>query len=124
MKRDTILTLRLPRGNALEDYPVREPEHFEKPARPFTRIAGGRRSALPFIGRQRELDLLRVAYGGVCAGQAKLALIIGPPGQGKSRLASEMVAPLRSEAAILEARCRPGEETGSETPLRQLVGKK
>ena len=39
MKRDTILTLRLPRGNALEDYPVREPEHFEKPARPFTRIA-------------------------------------------------------------------------------------
>ncbi len=39
MKRDTILTLKLPRGNALEDYPVREPEHFEKPARPFTRIA-------------------------------------------------------------------------------------
>ena len=39
MKRDTILTLRLPRGTALEDYPVREPEHFEKPARPFTRIA-------------------------------------------------------------------------------------
>ena len=39
MKRDTILTLKLPRGSALEDYPVREPKHFKKPAGPFTRIA-------------------------------------------------------------------------------------
>ena len=39
MKRDTILTLRLPRGNTLEDYPVREPKQFKKPAGPFTRIA-------------------------------------------------------------------------------------
>ncbi|MDP9252467.1 MAG: AAA family ATPase, partial [Chloroflexota bacterium] len=88
---------------------------------PLVRVAGGGRSALPFIGRERELELLRVAYGGVCAGQAKLALIIGPPGQGKSRLATEMVAPLRADATILEARCRPGEENGAETPLRQLI---
>ena len=39
MKRDTILTLKLPRGNALEDYPVREPKHFKRPVGPFTRIA-------------------------------------------------------------------------------------
>jgi hypothetical protein len=39
MKRDTILTLKLPRGNALEDYAVREPKTFAKPAKPFTRIA-------------------------------------------------------------------------------------
>ncbi|MBI1942697.1 MAG: dihydrodipicolinate synthase family protein [Betaproteobacteria bacterium] len=39
MKRDTILTLKLPRGNGLEDYAVREPERFEKPTQPFTRIA-------------------------------------------------------------------------------------
>ena len=39
MKRDTILTLKLPRGSTLEDYPVREPKQFKKPARPFTRIA-------------------------------------------------------------------------------------
>lgn len=88
---------------------------------PLLRVAGGGRAALPFIGRERELDMLRVAYGGVCAGEAKLALVIGPPGQGKSRLASEMVAPLRAEATILEARCRPGEESGAETPLRQLI---
>ena len=39
MKRDTILTLKLPRGNGLEDYAVREPRQFSKPARAFTRIA-------------------------------------------------------------------------------------
>jgi hypothetical protein len=39
MKRDTILTLKLPRGTTLEDYAVREPTQFNKPARPFTRIA-------------------------------------------------------------------------------------
>ena len=39
MKRDTILTLKLPRGSKLEDYPVREPGNFQKPVRPFTRRA-------------------------------------------------------------------------------------
>ena len=39
MKRDTILTLKLPRGGALEDYAVREPKRFKKPAGAFTRIA-------------------------------------------------------------------------------------
>ena len=39
MKRDTILTIKLPRGGSLEDYAVREPKQFQKPARPFTRIA-------------------------------------------------------------------------------------
>ena len=40
MKRDTILSLRLPvEGRALETYTVREPRQFEKPSKPFTRIA-------------------------------------------------------------------------------------
>jgi hypothetical protein len=39
MKRDTILTIRLPRQGGFEDYPVREPGRFEKPAKPFTRKA-------------------------------------------------------------------------------------
>jgi uncharacterized protein DUF993 len=39
MKRDTILTLKLPRGKGLEDYAVREPNSFKKPTRPFTRKA-------------------------------------------------------------------------------------
>ena len=39
MKRDTILTLKLPRGRVLEDYAVREPASFRKPGKPFTRKA-------------------------------------------------------------------------------------
>src|SRR5258706_1297038 len=39
MKRDTILTIKLPRGDALEDYAVREPNQFKKPSRAFTRVA-------------------------------------------------------------------------------------
>jgi hypothetical protein len=39
MKRDTILTIKLPRGKALEDYAVREPRRFEKPKGSFTRKA-------------------------------------------------------------------------------------
>ena len=38
MKRDTILKLKLPRGGVLEDYAVREPKQFSKPAKPFNRI--------------------------------------------------------------------------------------
>ena len=40
MKRDAILTIRLPvTGGALEDYSVREPGRFGRPSKPFTRIA-------------------------------------------------------------------------------------
>ena len=39
MKRDTILSIKLPRGDRLEDYAVREPRRFEKPGKPFTRKA-------------------------------------------------------------------------------------
>jgi hypothetical protein len=39
MKRDTVLTLRLPRESGFEDHSVREPGHFDRPSRPFTRKA-------------------------------------------------------------------------------------
>jgi hypothetical protein len=39
MKRDTLLTIKLPRGDRLEDYAVREPRDFRKPQKPFNRKA-------------------------------------------------------------------------------------
>ena len=40
MKRDDIQTIRLPAANRkLQTYQVREPRQFEKPSRPFTRVA-------------------------------------------------------------------------------------
>jgi len=39
MKRDTILTLQLPTAKGLQEYAVREPGKFDRPATPFTRKA-------------------------------------------------------------------------------------
>jgi hypothetical protein len=39
MKRDTILTIRLPTEKGPQEYAVREPRQFERPKKPFTRIA-------------------------------------------------------------------------------------
>lgn len=74
-----------------------------------------------FVGRNEELRRLHDALDHVRNGHGVLALIIGPPGQGKSRLVDEFVAGL-PEMPRLVARCRPEAEQGSLTPLRQLLG--
>lgn len=87
------------------------------------RFAGFRDAAeaiqLAFVGREAELAKLRDAFDRAWR-TTVLALIVGPPGQGKSRLAAEAIRQA-APARILYARCRPGTETGVNTPLRQLV---
>jgi len=39
MKRDTILSIRLPTGKGPQEYAVREPKQFKRPTKPFTRKA-------------------------------------------------------------------------------------
>jgi hypothetical protein len=39
MKRDPILTIKLPSAKGLEEFPIHEPRAFRKPTRPFTRKA-------------------------------------------------------------------------------------
>jgi hypothetical protein len=58
MKRDTILTLKLPRGRSLEDYAVREPSGFRKPGKPFTRkaLAAAHVVADPLSPKEPRLD--------------------------------------------------------------------
>jgi class 3 adenylate cyclase/tetratricopeptide (TPR) repeat protein len=82
--------------------------------------AGDGAQQLAFVGRDEELGLLGDAFGRARRGTATLALIVGPPGQGKSRLASEAIGTW-SAVRVIQARCRPGAETGLNTPLRQLV---
>ena len=82
--------------------------------------AGDGVQPVAFVGREVELRVLGDAFDRAYSGTASLALIVGPPGQGKSRLASEAIrtwGPVR----FIQARCRPGAETGLNTPLRQLV---
>ena len=75
---------------------------------------------VPFVGREPELRVLGEAFQRAKSGTATLALVVGPPGQGKSRLTSRAIGNW-SEATVIQSRCRPGSETGVNTPVRQLL---
>lgn len=88
----------------------------------LVRVPGLRQGPLlPFFGRRDELGQLRSAYTRSRSGHAMAVFVIAPPGQGKTRLAQELVQEVRGEANILQARCRPGGEAGAFTPLKQLL---
>ncbi len=56
----------------------------------------------PFVGRTREVRLLRGVYDGcVEDGRPAAALVIGAPGAGKSRLAAELLVQLEREGAAV-----------------------
>ena len=75
---------------------------------------------IPFVGRERELRMLDEAFERAKSGTATLALVVGPPGQGKSRLTSQAIRSWHG-VRLIQARCRPGTETGANTPVRQLL---
>ena len=77
------------------------------------------RRRLPFVGRTSELELLRLAHRRARK-RSVLALVSGPPGQGKTRLVDEFLAG-QSGLRVLAARCRPGGEVGALAPLRELL---
>ena len=58
MKRDTLLSIKLPRGNRFEDYAVREPAVFQKPKAAFTRkaLAAAHVVADPLSAKEPWLD--------------------------------------------------------------------
>ena len=50
---------------------------------------GGARALTPLVGREEELDLLARRWDRARKGEGQLALIVGEPGLGKSRLMEE-----------------------------------
>jgi DNA-binding SARP family transcriptional activator len=59
-----------------------------------------------FVGRERELSALVGALDDAFAGRGRLALLVGEPGIGKSRLAEELIAHARARGArVLIGRC-------------------
>jgi len=80
------------------------------------RILLGR--ATPCVGRERELELLENLYREVVRGsRCRVALVIGPGGIGKSRLAHELIRRLtQGENAPRVLRARPS-SLGETTPL-------
>ena len=83
-------------------------------------LAGGR---VPFVGREPELALLRLAYARARAARGVLALVSGPPGQGKTRLVEEFVAGLGAgRASSRRGVARPGSRVGEPAPAAAGVG--
>ena len=60
----------------------------------IVRASGGRRfgarTLTPLVGREEELDLLRRRWERAARGEGQLALVVGEPGIGKSRLVEEL----------------------------------
>jgi serine/threonine protein kinase len=97
----------------LQRDPARRPDGRQVLARlgrtlepePAARLAMS--GALPFVGRNTQLDLLRQAWKDVKHGQAQLILVPGPSGAGKSTLIQRFLseASVTTDALILHGRC-------------------
>jgi len=62
---------------------------------------GGARALTPLVGREEELEHLRRRWERARQGEGQLALIVGEPGIGKSRLIEEFSRLARRDAAYL-----------------------
>jgi class 3 adenylate cyclase len=63
-------------------------------------------AATAFVGRDAELRRLRAVYDdAVAASTARLVVILGSPGLGKSRLVGEITRQLAAHATVLNAHC-------------------
>ena len=80
------------------------------------RPAGG--VATPFLGREDEVGrMLAVWHDAVATPGARLAVVLGAPGLGKSRLVAEVARRLGDAAAVVHARCNaPAERPSRRSP--------
>ena len=80
-----------------------------------------RRLDAPFVGRREELARVRAAFDeAVSTRSCRLVTVLGPPGIGKSRLASEVSAALAGDAAVLTGRCLSYGEGITYLPLVEI----
>ena len=76
----------------------------------------------PLVGRDNELDRLRIIFSEVEAGRGgRLVLILGEPGIGKSRLTREFVSEISGLATVLVGRCPPYGEAVTFWPMREVL---
>jgi DNA-binding SARP family transcriptional activator len=81
-----------------------------------------RRLDAPLVGREDELERLRGAYANACADRhCRVVTVVGEAGIGKTRLARELVAPLREEARVLVGRCVSYGEGATYLPIAEIV---
>jgi class 3 adenylate cyclase/tRNA A-37 threonylcarbamoyl transferase component Bud32 len=88
------------------------------------RVAPGlaRRFDIPFVGRDRELGLLRAAWGRAVAQRGcHLFTVLGEAGVGKSRLVAELLENIGDSARVLRGRCLPYGEGITFWPLTEAL---
>ncbi|MFL5675416.1 MAG: ATP-binding protein [Chloroflexota bacterium] len=77
--------------------------------------------AIPMVGRERELEAIRVAWR-ASARNGRLVLLEGEAGIGKTRLAEAFVAGVRADTGVvLSARAYPGEAAIAYAPIAGLL---
>ncbi len=79
---------------------------------------------VPFVGRSREVSLLRDAVGALVGPQGRALMLVGEAGMGKSRLVSEVLLHRELSARVLVGygRCRQLGELVPYSPLREALG--
>jgi DNA-binding CsgD family transcriptional regulator/tetratricopeptide (TPR) repeat protein len=82
----------------------------------------GLSSPVPFVGREREVAELRAAFEQILAGYGQVALLIGEPGIGKTRVSQQFVSIARSHGArVLWGRCIEWDGAPAYWPWIQMV---
>jgi tetratricopeptide (TPR) repeat protein len=75
-----------------------------------------------FVGRERELALLRVSLGETTAGQGRLVFVSGEPGIGKTRLAEELAGHAGADGTTVRwGRCWEGAGAPAFWPWIQIL---
>jgi DNA-binding winged helix-turn-helix (wHTH) protein len=83
---------------------------------------GARAPDAGFIGREAAMARLREALDAACAGRARVVLLVGEPGIGKTRTAEELgAAAQRRGARWLAGRSYEGEGAPAFWPWRQIL---
>src|SRR5829696_4752757 len=91
-----------------------------RPAEGLPRSTGMPRP--PFVGRSRELALLRERLAAAVQGHGGVTLLLGEPGIGKTRLAEELGAAAGAQGArVLWGRCWEGEGAPAFWPWVQCL---
>lgn len=76
----------------------------------------------PFVGRDEELESLVGDWAAAVAGESRVALVMGEPGVGKSRLMLALRQRLADETHTwLECRCSPYLSSSALGPVRELL---
>jgi class 3 adenylate cyclase/tetratricopeptide (TPR) repeat protein len=90
---------------------------------PVTGIAArARRRRLNLVGRERELEQLAAALeSAIRAREARVAVVLGEPGIGKSRLADEFSARTLGRALVYRSSCPAYGDASAWGPLAEVV---